>query len=198
MLRTVLIRFALITALLAPVVYAEDVVKPNSASPALRARVIIDPRAVEQFKDRVDRYVDLHKQLHTKIGKLRDDSTPEQIADRKRKLAEALRAARHGARQGDIFTAAVREEFVRVIRFELDTPGGASIRRAIVEEKPSKVPLAVNASYPEDKPLSTMPPMVLVHLPQLPEQLEYRFVNRSLVLRDTVAGIVIDFVPGVL
>ena len=41
------------------------------------------------------------------------------------------------------------------------------------------VKLTVNGRYPDDSPLSTMPPQVLQTLPKLPEELEYRFVRQQ-------------------
>jgi hypothetical protein len=66
-----------------------------------------------------------------------------------------------------------------------DNPGGA-------------VKLAVNARYPDDVPLSTMPPEVLKNLPPLPAELEYRFVGETLILLDPDAHLVVDFVPRAL
>ena len=39
--------------------------------------------------------------------------------------------------------------------------------------------LKVNGRYPDAVPLSTVPPQVLKGLPNLPEELQYRFVGRS-------------------
>jgi hypothetical protein len=56
---------------------------------------------------------------------------------------------------------------------------------------------AVNMTYPPEWPLQTFPPTLLFQLPQLPEELEYRFVDNALILRDTEANIVVDFMPDV-
>jgi hypothetical protein len=53
--------------------------------------------------------------------------------------------------------------------------------------------LRVNAEYPVDAPLSTMPPTLLQRLPLLPEELEYRFVGPDLILRDKNANIIVDY-----
>jgi len=60
------------------------------------------------------------------------------------------------------------------------------------------VNLAVNGVYPTTAPLSTVPPSVLMALPTLPKELEYRFVGRNLILRDTVANLIVDFIPNVI
>ena len=58
------------------------------------------------------------------------------------------------------------------------------------------VRVAVNANYPEAAPVATVPPSVLLSLPHVPQEfVEYRFVNRDLVLRDVGANMIIDFIP---
>jgi hypothetical protein len=42
-------------------------------------------------------------------------------------------------------------------------------------------------------PISTVPPQVLAALPRLPEELEYRFIQNSLILFDSHAHIIADF-----
>ena len=58
--------------------------------------------------------------------------------------------------------------------------------------------LKVNAMYPPDTPLPSTPPQVLMNLPNLPEQLEYRIVGKNLIIRDVEANIVVDFVPNAI
>ena len=58
--------------------------------------------------------------------------------------------------------------------------------------------LAVNARYPDQVPLSTMPPDVLENLPKLPKEVEYRFVGEHLILLDPDAHIVVDLMPRAL
>jgi hypothetical protein len=93
----------------------------------------------------------------------------------------------------------------RIIAAELSGPAGASARLAILEGNPPveidrddrmAIRVAVNASYPEAAPVSTVPPSVLLSLPHVPaEFVEYRFVNRDLVLRDVGANLIVDFIP---
>jgi hypothetical protein len=56
----------------------------------------------------------------------------------------------------------------------------------------------VNGPYPDGEPLSTVPPNVLASLPQLPEDLEYRFLGKHMILRDSRANIVIDYIPNAI
>jgi len=58
----------------------------------------------------------------------------------------------------------------------------------------ARVKLVVNAPYPEGAPFSSVPASLLAKLPKLPEELGYRFVGRDLILLDTAAQLVVDFI----
>jgi hypothetical protein len=66
------------------------------------------------------------------------------------------------------------------------------------EEGGKPVVLKVNATYPPDTPLPTTPPQVLMNLPKLPEQLEYRIIGKNMIIRDVEANIIVDFVPNAI
>ena len=69
---------------------------------------------------------------------------------------------------------------------------------AYMAPAPGTVKLAVNAVYPKDQPLGTVPPNVLEALPELPEGVEFRFVDRYLALRDAESNLIIDFMPAAI
>jgi hypothetical protein len=56
------------------------------------------------------------------------------------------------------------------------------------------VAIKVNASYPDSAPLMTVPPDILAALPKLPEDLEYRFVAKHMILLDVRANLIVDYV----
>jgi hypothetical protein len=56
----------------------------------------------------------------------------------------------------------------------------------------------VNAKYPPNAPLSTMPPTVLLNLPKLPQGLEYRFVGKHLILFDSKANLIVDILRNAI
>jgi hypothetical protein len=56
------------------------------------------------------------------------------------------------------------------------------------------VVLTVNGSYEPAASFSTMPATLLMRLPSLPEEVEYRFVGKHLLLRDTSANIILDYI----
>jgi hypothetical protein len=147
------------------------------------------------FSQRVEQYLKLRKALPRE----RTTKRPEEIADRRRALAQAIRESRGGAKQGDIFTPEISEQFLRVIRSSLQGPNASNARKTIRQGEPvPSLRLSVNGAYPEHLPLTTVPPTLLLRLPQLPERLAYRIVGHDFVLQDTEARLVIDFIPGAL
>ena len=157
-----------------------------------------NPNAVTlaDFRKRTDAYAALQKTLSSKVGRLDDTRSPTEIATRERTLGEALRKARAQARQGDIFTAAAGALFRAIIREEFSHRSRLALedRDEAQDELPNFTP-AVNQIYPTTFPLATFPPGVLNHLPPLPAPLEYRFVQRFLILRDIEANLIVDVLP---
>ena len=58
--------------------------------------------------------------------------------------------------------------------------------------------MKVNAVYPEKETLSTVPPNVLMSLPELPKDIEYRFVGKHMILRDARANLIIDYIANAI
>ena len=58
--------------------------------------------------------------------------------------------------------------------------------------------LRVNDTYPDTLPATTVPPALLLTLPQLPKEVAYRIVGRELVLQDVEANLIVDFVHEAL
>ena len=159
-----------------------------------------DP-ALKSFEERLEAYVKLRKNATEKVPPLKKKTTPAEIQEREKLLAEAIRKARTGAKPGDIFTPEVKPVIHGILRGSLAGSQGKKSRAAIKEGNPKnekapgevEPPLIVNAEYPKNSPLSTVPPSLLLRLPKLPKDLEYRFVGRTLILRDREAGIVVDY-----
>jgi hypothetical protein len=158
-----------------------------------------DP-AIKEFKERVEKYWDLHKKAEESappLNKKKDD--PAAILDHERGLTAAIRAARMDAKEGDIFMPAVQKILVAAVRKDLSTGKGTKARDMILgegnpknPESPAKIDLAVNAKYPSNAPLSSVPPSLLLRLPKLPQGLEYRFVGKHLILFDSKANLIVD------
>ena len=49
--------------------------------------------------------------------------------------------------------------------------------------------------YPEKIALATVPPLLLERLQRLPDGVEYRFMGRDLILRDSFSNLIVDVVP---
>jgi hypothetical protein len=155
---------------------------------------------IKDYKERIGKYVELHKKVKDSLDPVEESASPAVLAKQKQQFAKALGESRQGVTQGNIFTPGVRPIFVRIIRQHLAHPNGAKARSMVMGEgnpgnKPGAAPVVkVNAQYPTTAPNSTVPPSLLIVLPQLPEELEYRFVGRHLILRDREADLIVDFI----
>jgi uncharacterized protein YicC (UPF0701 family) len=159
-----------------------------------------DAELLVDFKKRIDDYMALHNKLEKEAPPLKETKDPAKINASQDVLAMKLREARKDARQGDIFTPEIRQLFRRLMYPEVKGPEGRETKAAIAEESHElkTVTLKVNAKYPDTAPLMTVPPNILAALPKLPEDLEYRFVNRNMILLDTHANLIVDFVPNAI
>src|SRR5919108_3887677 len=166
----------------------------------------LEAEALDELEDNVEHYVKkIHNKVAKQVGPLPPQATPEQMLAHQRALLDGIRALRPQARQGDLFVPAAQPIVKRIIAAELTGRAGAPARKEMLNGNPPvdpdhddrmRVPLAVNAAYPEAAPVSNVPPSVLLTLPLLPKEVEYRFVNRDLVLRDVEANMIVDFLPA--
>ena len=148
------------------------------------------------FLKRVEAYVELHKKLEATLPKLPDRADPYQMDKHQRAMLRLLQEARKTAKQGDVFTPAMQRLVRSLLVPVFSGPDGRQLRAEIFDnEYKGTVKVAVNARYPDEVPISTVPPQVLAQLPKLPEELEYRFVQTSMILFDPHAHIIADFVP---
>jgi hypothetical protein len=150
---------------------------------------------IEAFKKRVDEYVALHRKLESTLPPMPKQTTPQQVDAHERALAKLIQQARVNAKPGDIFEPPMQELVRRLLAPVFTGKAGAQIKDEITDkEYKGSVKLVVNGRYPDEVPVSTMPPQVLAALPKLPEELEYRFVLTNLILFDPHAHIIPDFV----
>lgn len=174
---------------------------PTGAPPATRVVGPLseaDAQALATMNDRLADYVALHKKLEEGLPKLPDDATPEQIDRNQRLLEERMREARKSAQQGDLFTAEARPVIKRLLAATFAGPEGRQLMSSILDENPVGMKLTVNRRYPDTVPVSTMPPEILQTLPKLSEDMEYRFIGRHLILLDTHAHIIADYIEDAL
>jgi hypothetical protein len=163
---------------------AQDKVNPGSA-------------AVADFEHRVADYVKLHKTIRSRIHGLKPTNSPEEIARHEERLAHDIREARHGAVQGNIFTPEITAEFRRLIGLTMQGQEAGRIRESLKRAEPVRLPeIHIDRRYPEALPLQSTPPSLLLNLPQLPPELDYRVVGKALILRDVEANLIVDYIPN--
>jgi hypothetical protein len=146
---------------------------------------------VADFSTRVSHYVDLRSELQHGLPPLTVTDDPAKIKRAVRALAKRIRLARAEAKQGDIFSPAITIEFRKALIVEM-TPNTCA---AIMDDNPGEFSNEINGDYPENKPLSTVPANILAVLPQLPGDIQYRFLGRHLILLDTKASLILDRIP---
>ncbi len=157
-----------------------------------------DAPVVADFVTRVNAYVAVHLRAERAAPKLPQEATPQQIDQTQRSMADRIQAERAGAKRGDIFTPEMATLVRRVLIQVLSGPDGARRRASIMDDNVKFIPLTANQRYPDDVPLTTMPPGLLLALPELPEEMEYRFIGPHLILFDQHAHIIPDFIPNAL
>src|SRR4051812_42196665 len=153
--------------------------------------------ALKQFQQTIASYTTLRDSQ----GKITSRSTdaPGQIAYQRHELADRMRQARSGAKEGDVFTPPVADLFRRRLQEAFTGPQGKQIRTSLKHAEPVRgIRLAVNDSYPQKLPLQSTPPSLLLNLPPVSKGLQYRIVGRDLVLLDINTNLVIDFLRNAI
>jgi len=160
-------------------------------------RVNPNAKAIAEYQEEINEYVELHRTLEKTLTAVPRDATPEMIDKYQRDLGRLIQQARKNQRAGDIFESDVRPVLRKLLAGLFNGPDGKKLRMAVAEENPGEsVKLVVNGRYPDTIPLSSVPPQVLRTLPQLPEELEYRFIQSTLILLDVHAHIIVDYMTG--
>jgi hypothetical protein len=168
----------------------------RAGAPQLPAEA--DRLALAEFDGRIRAYTELHRRVEGPLPPVQVSSDPAEVQRAMDRLAQAIRDSRPGAHQGDIFSPEIAVVFRRLIREGC----GGNLREllAIVTEeveRPLPAP-RVHARWPPDAPFSMIPPAVLCALPALPGELEFRFINRDLVLWDVHADLIVDFIKDAI
>jgi hypothetical protein len=170
---------------------------PVPAAPA-KAEVTMNPAILKDFQQRLAHYVQFQRGVEKGTPAQKETTEPIKIEVAQQLLASKIRNLRKNAKQGDIFTPQIATEFKRLMNPELKGEEGGDARAILKDDAPSpgEVPMKVNASYPSGVELPTVPSNILQALPTLPEDVEYRIVQKALLLRDVDANIIVDFIPN--
>lgn len=157
----------------------------------------VNPKAaaLSDFSKRLDAYLQLREDLGKKLKPLAPTASAADLQARQEALAAGLRTARAGAKQGDLVPPAVQQQIRESVRADFRRRSPAT-KRAALEEVPNGPMPAINRHYPERAALPTVPPLLLANLPQLPDNLQYRFFGRHVVILDGDVEIVVDYVAN--
>ena len=146
---------------------------------------------------RLDGYLKLRASLVKGLKPLAPTPNPAELAARQAALAAAIKKGRAAARPGDLVPQTVAAQIAKAIDDDF-TRRSAADERATFSEVPNAVRPAINQTYPADAALPTVPPLLLLNLPRLPDSLQYRFYARHMLLLDADAQIIVDYIPNVL
>jgi hypothetical protein len=154
-----------------------------------------DARTLKEFADHVQAYAKLHQEQEALLPVLEPTGEQREIVTHQRALASKIRAARAKAKEGDIFTSPTRQQFLRLSRAAFRGSAGQNARMTLNQGEPVKfLRVRVNDTYPEGVPMTTVPPTLLINLPRLPEEVEYRIIDRDLILLVVKANLIVDFI----
>jgi hypothetical protein len=167
------------------------------ASPDAAPGVNAQGTATLEFHKRIDAYLKIHNEAESKVPNLKKTDDPKEISEREKALGQMIMTLRAGAKPGDIFAPEYQPYFIKIVQDDFKERSAAA-RKAIVNELPKNMKVDINTIYPTSLPLETFPPMLLRKLPDLPPELEYRIVARSLILRDVKANLIVDILRDVV
>ena len=167
------------------------------ASHGLEAQQRENPfaKSMAAFQERVKAYIGLRDKIAGTLPEVKETNDPNKISARERALGAAIAMERRGAKAGDVF-GDLSPYLQRILDEDWNSRSAAD-RKALFEEIPPGLKLVVNQSYPTTIPLITAPAKLLARLPTLPETVEYRLIERHLLLRDRDANLVVDVLAGV-
>ena len=168
----------------------------SASAPQAAAGPPAELAEIKQFHDAIADYLALRNGLRKEVSGPVKDSTSVQLNNASDALAGAIQRARPNAEVGAIFSEPVATIIKRRIA---DAAGAEKLRKALAdiddEGAASSTP-KVHLRLPVSEHLATMPPSLLVVLPQLPKELEYRILGRYLILRDVDASLILDYIPA--
>jgi hypothetical protein len=152
-----------------------------------------DGDTLADFNRRVQDYAALRSRLEAGLPPLVITDNADDIERFEHQLAERIDDAR-GSRPGQLFAPAMEGQVKRMLQVQAD----ASTIAAIMDDGPAEFDIDINEAYSKKRSLGTVPPKLLLVLPDLPPDLYYRFVGRHLILYDGRANIIVDEIPYAL
>lgn len=154
-----------------------------------------DAALIKDFEQRVSKYESLR---NANAGRRTASSSAKVVAQQKGEAAQKVQEA-WAAKQGDIFTPGITSYFKAQIKATLDGPQGKKIRASLRHAEPlPDLHLAPNQKYPQNLPLQSTPPTLLLNLPKLPKELQYRVVGSTFLIYDESTALIVDLIPGAM
>jgi hypothetical protein len=153
--------------------------------------------ATLQFQNQIKAYQKIHNEAQSQVPNLKRTDDPQEIADREAALARAIQTLRAQAKIGEIFAPEYQPYFIKIVQDDFATRAAVD-RKALIDELPKNMKVDINTVYPTSLALATFPAGLLRKLPDLPPELEYRLVGRSLILRDVKANLIVDILRDVV
>lgn len=173
-------------------VTAQTPANPDPRQPdfTMVVQATFDAETLADFNRRIQDYVALRSRLEVGLPPLVVTTNADEIEMFEHRLAERIDDAR-GSRRGQLFAPAMEGQLKRMLDVHAD-PATVAL---IMDDGPGEFDVDINETYKKKYSLATMSPKLLLLLPDLPKDLEYRFVGRHLVLRDARANIIVDEIP---
>jgi len=159
---------------------------------------------IEAFRTALKTYIDQTQPFRKDAAVIGEEAPNQASADgsedavrlRQRTLADAIQTkVRPAAQQGDVLSPPVADLIRRQLAAVFRGPDGDAIRDALEDQNEG---LKVSGDVAINHPLASprVPPVLMHTLPQLPQQVEFAFSGRTLILGDTDSGLVVDFIPA--
>ena len=160
----------------------------------------VNPHAavLADFNSRINAYMKLRKEAIKDAPPLKETKDPAKIKAAQDGMSREIRAARANAAHGDIFTPEITAQFRRMLSPELKGDDGRDAKAIIKDDAPTNITFKVNAKYPEGAPVPTVPASLLVNLPTLPEPLQFRIIEKHLILVDEDADVIVDYALNII
>jgi hypothetical protein len=142
-----------------------------------------EARIVAAFKARVAQYVEMHRRLEGLVPTVEVSPDPVVVQKAIAALGGKIRAERRRAKPGDVITPTLAPILRRLIAEGCNRDFEGLLATVVEENGHAGRPLPrINDPYPAGAAYSMIPPGVLCNLPELPDELQYRFIGRTLIL----------------
>jgi hypothetical protein len=196
-------RRASILSAIAPLVLVA-VVSARAPTPSSQLELLTptpdEEQALEYFDRAIDAYVLLHRRVEQRFPPQRMFDNADEMLAARTALRDAILEERRNAKQGDVFTPEVadvlRGRLLRAILWHRHNPADI-LEENRAERLPGTPMPRVNKPFPWGLGAAMWPTFLRV-LPELSEELEYRFVERDLILIDMHANLVLDIMDDAL